>query len=577
MKRKPSMIRVDGAPNYVYADYYKKTGIRITGEPLNQDNLPPALKREQKKLHSMVTGWQSKKAIPRLEELIDEYPNVPSFKNYLYIAYQKTDRNKEAEALLEMTLEEHPDYIFGITNKILNIHDEEEIRRYSHLLGEPRDIRTVRPNYDLYHITEFVNYQLAAAHYELLIGELDAATFRLDDLVELGEDNERVQALYGEINIARIVTFQEKLEKQKEFIIEVESFPKVNYEPTKKAPLLQHSELKVFYQKAIEDFSPKEACNLFDKYGKELIPDLEAMVEDSIRRYEHLSKSEFDSQKHSFLAHALYFLGALEAEESLQKVLDILRMGEGFCKFWFEFDISRYLLPTVYFLGQNQLPALKEFVLEENISCWNKSVVSAAVEQVAYHQTERREEVIAWFREVMVYFIGQPKNEKLIDTIFLTHLIAKVTDLRAVELLPLVEQLFEKNWIDETYRGDLKMHQTDIREPWHESALEPMPLNIEEFYTGEYLHRKVKPDIPQEELERIERLLKSKGTKGMMDMLVELIEGIEGNEQSVSKKLPPKRKSQSIPKEIGAPKKVSRNAPCPCGSGKKYKRCCMNK
>ena len=26
-----------------------------------------------------------------------------------------------------------------------------------------------------------------------------------------------------------------------------------------------------------------------------------------------------------------------------------------------------------------------------------------------------------------------------------------------------------------------------------------------------------------------------------------------------------------------APKKIGRNAKCPCGSGKKYKKCCLNK
>ena len=26
-----------------------------------------------------------------------------------------------------------------------------------------------------------------------------------------------------------------------------------------------------------------------------------------------------------------------------------------------------------------------------------------------------------------------------------------------------------------------------------------------------------------------------------------------------------------------SPKKISRNAPCPCDSGKKYKKCCINK
>ena len=31
---------------------------------------------------------------------------------------------------------------------------------------------------------------------------------------------------------------------------------------------------------------------------------------------------------------------------------------------------------------------------------------------------------------------------------------------------------------------------------------------------------------------------------------------------------------QYNPKELATSKKISRNAPCPCGSGKKYKKCC---
>jgi methionyl aminopeptidase len=36
-------------------------------------------------------------------------------------------------------------------------------------------------------------------------------------------------------------------------------------------------------------------------------------------------------------------------------------------------------------------------------------------------------------------------------------------------------------------------------------------------------------------------------------------------------------KGNQIVKKKGASGKISRNAPCPCGSGKKYKRCCLNK
>ncbi len=41
-----------------------------------------------------------------------------------------------------------------------------------------------------------------------------------------------------------------------------------------------------------------------------------------------------------------------------------------------------------------------------------------------------------------------------------------------------------------------------------------------------------------------------------------------GNESAVTKGAAPSR-----PKKTG--KKVGRNDPCPCGSGKKYKKCCM--
>ncbi|MCG8572964.1 MAG: SEC-C domain-containing protein, partial [Spirochaetes bacterium] len=36
---------------------------------------------------------------------------------------------------------------------------------------------------------------------------------------------------------------------------------------------------------------------------------------------------------------------------------------------------------------------------------------------------------------------------------------------------------------------------------------------------------------------------------------------------------------QSVTKSLFRPygKKIGRNSPCPCGSGKKYKKCCLNK
>ena len=39
----------------------------------------------------------------------------------------------------------------------------------------------------------------------------------------------------------------------------------------------------------------------------------------------------------------------------------------------------------------------------------------------------------------------------------------------------------------------------------------------------------------------------------------------------------PAGKKASRGERVPRPKKVGRNDPCPCGSGKKYKKCCLAK
>ncbi|MGB1242064.1 MAG: SEC-C metal-binding domain-containing protein [Chitinophagales bacterium] len=573
--------RIEGAPERVYIAYYKKTGIRITGNPI-KNNSNPALMRETRILYSMVQN-SPQKALPKVEELVGQYPDVPLLKNYLYICYAQIGQMKKANEILDLTIEQHPDYIFGITNKFSNLENEEEIKKYGYLLGEPRDIRTLLPNRKKYHITEFVNYQLAAVQYEAVIGELDSATFRLDDLIELGEDNMEIDRLTHYIGLRRIEEHTKKIEESEKILKKVKSFPKVKYTSTNQAPILQHSELQFFYQKSEKNISYKKVKELFDKHGQALIPDLEAILEDSIRRYDYFGKIELHENTHSFPIHTLYFLGALKAETSLQKVLDTLRMGEKFCEFWFGFDAEFFYLHMLYFLGQNQLTALKDFVLEDNTYCWNKNIVISSIEQIAHHQPDRREDVIEWLEEVMTHFLNHSKNKKLIDTFVISHLAEMAVNLRAIELLPIIEKFFEKKWIDKYYKGDLKMHETDIQKDLDESNLEPMPLDIEEFYTKEYRKRAIKRNISSEEADKVKKLLNSPSRNSLMDMFMPLLEKntekvfdsqTKGKLKLLSKK---KDDASTPPKLITFPQpKISRNAPCPCGSGKKYKRCCLN-
>ena len=168
-------------PNRVYRQFFEKTGIQLTDEP--ELSGIPALDDQVDFLHRL--SLQSpKKAIPLLLDALERYPNNTAFKNYLYVSYARSNQMTKAKVILERTIKEHPNYLFGRTNKIFTIKDKEEMEKHAYLLGEPRDIRTIMGHDRPIHSTGFISYQEAAIHYEVITGDTDSATKRLQSLIE---------------------------------------------------------------------------------------------------------------------------------------------------------------------------------------------------------------------------------------------------------------------------------------------------------------------------------------------------------------------------------------------------------
>ena len=57
----------------------------------------------------------------------------------------------------------------------------------------------------------------------------------------------------------------------------------------------------------------------------------------------------------------------------------------------------------------------------------------------------------------------------------------------------------------------------------------------------------------------------------------EILSKIEDSYNIVDNDLKVKKEKYEYQQPIRVEPKVGRNDPCPCGSGKKYKKCCMNK
>ena len=363
--------------------------------------------------------------------------------------------------------------------------------------------------------------------------------------------------------------------------ISVESFPVQLYPPSDQPPVLKHEILRVFYQKETKNF-PREIMDQIMELPREtLIPDLAVILKDAIVRYDWFQENypSFNLAEQEFPIHALNFLGALKAKENLPVVLSLLQQGQDFLDYWFADAFESIFLEPLYVIGESQLEQLKTFVLSPNIYYSARLMASKVVSQIVFHQPARKEEAVEWFRDVLQYHLDHPDDKGIIDTDFLSWTVGRMTKINAVSLEGIIRKLWGKGWIPKQILGDLDDFLEDLSEPIQSYHKIPMPLGIDEFYSGENWNRKENKVYTQEEQEEIDKMLSRAGNNPLLKMLTNSLD--ENNapfygDSPIFDKYITNTPEKIVPR-LTATKKVGRNEPCPCGSGKKYKKCCLNK
>ncbi len=108
-----------------------------------------------------------KKQIKKLKALIEKYPDVPAFKNYLMAAYKITGDKKRALKVIKIINEQHPDYFFGKTSLAEHYLDKGKYEKVPEILGSIKDISEIYPEKDVFHISEVANFHHFVAQYYL--------------------------------------------------------------------------------------------------------------------------------------------------------------------------------------------------------------------------------------------------------------------------------------------------------------------------------------------------------------------------------------------------------------------------
>jgi tetratricopeptide (TPR) repeat protein len=153
-------------------------GYRIVFQKLEGSFAKDALqKKEQKYFEDLYVKIQEdpQKHIDRLVQFCDRHPKVPEAANLLAFAYLRLKKRKEAEAVIEKTYHEHPDYLIARINyadQALRLGKKELVPKiFNHCF----DLNALYPKRENFHYSEFRGFMALMGFYHLEIGEKEKA------------------------------------------------------------------------------------------------------------------------------------------------------------------------------------------------------------------------------------------------------------------------------------------------------------------------------------------------------------------------------------------------------------------
>lgn len=402
----------------------------------------------------MEEAFEPTKRTPeRIQKAMAKYPRQPQFHNFLSTAYIMLGKNTKAMEVHRRTYAKFPDYLYarlGMAQYELKKGNYDKIPYY---LGESLRLEDLYPKRKVFDVTEVLNYYQLVGIYHADTDDLDAARETLYLMDHIDSDARQTETLSKYILSMKIKLAQESIENMYEEEITLPD-RKFHYEnQTETPPVFHHQEIQWLYD---HDYRmPAENIQIILSLPrKTLIEDLEAVLEDGIRRFGYWYSKEWEFQTHTFVIHAIILLGELKATESLPAVLNQLRQGDEYNNFWFSDWVDDIFPTPLYLLAREQTEVLRDFAIEPLIEAYQKNQAVKPMGIIALLEPNRRTEVIEWYEEVIRYFIEHKSQEDLLDTAFLSYLINEAADAGLSELKPLIKELYDQDLVSLDIQGD---------------------------------------------------------------------------------------------------------------------------
>ncbi|OEK09414.1 hypothetical protein A8C32_11900 [Flavivirga aquatica] len=497
-----------------------------------QNHITPYVSQLIEKLYyDIPKGKES--TLKKLIKYTNQFPKVPIFKNYLMTYYSLKDNTKKADEVNKWIIKEHPEYLYAKINYANNLLNENDIDKMLGLIGESLLLHELYPERDAFLVDEIISYYVLTIRYLYLINDEKEANSRLDILKNIDEDHHKLeQAEYFKQDyFFRKLT----LTHQEENSITVQVKDRRQHLQTTTPPDFYYpKQINYLYTNSLESISKNQLDELLNLDHTKLVDDLIKTLYDSIHRHDYFTMNFESNNQDYFPIHATNILLFLKNDKAIDAILEILRQDDYYIDFWFGDTLSDSVFHLLYYIGKNNKDKLIAFIKEEHISSYNKSIVAEAFMKISvFDDTLSRKEILNSLDDILNFLIENKNNTGIFDTDLNAFFIGNLIDYNAVELLSKIKSMFDMEIVNTSICGDYSDFETEMSHDNHE----------------------INPIDDCDTIEKIYDLF----TYNHNDFNDDLLEDYYKTTEPVITEA-----------------KIGRNDPCHCGSGKKYKKCCLN-
>ncbi len=296
--------------------------------------------------------------------------------------------------------------------------------------------------------------------------------------------------------------------------------------------------MKQQVQKAIDEITyrskkfPEEPFRIISENKEEAIPFLIKAIEKAAAEGEDLDE---DYQLHFY---ALHLLGQFQERECFPKIMELISLSGETLDQLIGDAITSTLPDILYNTCNGDIELLKAAIRNPDIDDYARAGMLDVMGQLYLDGDLKKEEWQDFIRQIV-------NEERNIGDYIYTGLVEAICECHFVEMLSEIRCLYEKHWVDEFAIGQYENCVDQIFR-YDRSRICRSPINAADMLRGWAMFETEEPPQKKPEKKDLEKLIQK------------------------SSKINNGQKTRTLPK-------VGRNDPCPCGSGKKYKKCCLNK